>query len=56
VEAPGRDIDLGTDRLLGEANRLVTSGFRAGAESLVSALHGAAGGGDDCALALIWRI
>lgn len=56
VEAPGRDIDLGTDRLLGEANRLVTSGFRAGADSLVSALHGAAGGGDDCALALIWRI
>ncbi|MBO0788053.1 MAG: serine/threonine-protein phosphatase [Actinobacteria bacterium] len=56
VEAPGRDIDLGTDRLLGEANRLVTSGFRAGADSLVSALHGAGGSGDDCALALIWRI
>ena len=28
VEAPGRDIDVGTDRLLGEAERMLTSGFR----------------------------
>jgi serine phosphatase RsbU (regulator of sigma subunit) len=55
VEAPGRDIDYGTDRLLGEADRLVTSGFREGAGDLVRVLAAAVGGGDDCALALIWR-
>jgi hypothetical protein len=55
VEAPGRDIDYGTDRLLGEADRLVTTGFRAGAGDLVRVLAAAVGGGDDCALALIWR-
>jgi len=55
VEAPGRDIDYGTDRLLGEADRLVVSGFRAGAADLVRVMQNAAGGGDDCALALIWR-
>ena len=56
VEAPGRDIDYGTDRLLGEADRLVVSGFRAGAADLVRAMQaGTGGGGDDCALALIWR-
>ncbi len=54
VEARGRDIDYGTDRLLGEADRLVTSGFRAGAADLVRVMQ-AGGGGDDCALALIWR-
>jgi Stage II sporulation protein E (SpoIIE) len=55
VEAPGRDIDYGTDRLLGEADRLVATGFRAGAADLVRAMQSGAGGGDDCALALIWR-
>jgi serine phosphatase RsbU (regulator of sigma subunit) len=55
VEAPGRDIDYGTDRLLGEADRLVASGFQAGAADLVRVMQSAAGGGDDCALALIWR-
>jgi len=55
VEAPGRDIDYGTDRLLGEADRLVASGFREGAADLVRVMQGGAGGGDDCALALIWR-
>lgn len=54
VEAPGRDIDYGTDRLLGEADRLVASGFSAGAGDLVRAMQ-AGTGGDDCALALIWR-
>ncbi|HEY6275160.1 MAG TPA: PP2C family protein-serine/threonine phosphatase [Streptosporangiaceae bacterium] len=54
VEARDRDIDYGTDRLLGEAGRLVTSGFRAGAVDLVRAMQ-AGGVGDDCALALIWR-
>ena len=54
VEARGRDIDYGTDRLLGEAERMVASGFRTGAADLVRAMQ-AGGGGDDCALALIWR-
>jgi hypothetical protein len=55
VEVPGRDIDVGTDRLLGEANRLVTAGFRKGAPDLVRAITAGTGGTDDCALALIWR-
>jgi hypothetical protein len=55
VEAPGRDIDYGTDQLLGEADRLVVSGFRAGAANLVRAMQAGAGGSDDCALAIIWR-
>lgn len=55
VEVPGRDIDVGTDRLLGEANRLVTTGFRAGAGELVRAMPSGPGSRDDCALALIWR-
>jgi Stage II sporulation protein E (SpoIIE) len=55
VESPGRDIDAGTDRLLGEAERLVTTGFRAGAAALVTAMQREMGGADDCALVLIWR-
>jgi len=53
VEAPGRDIDAGIDRLLGEADRLVTSGFQRGAAELVRAMKTAHV--DDCALVLIWR-
>jgi Stage II sporulation protein E (SpoIIE) len=56
VEAPGRDLDTGTDRLLGEAERLLASGFRDGAPALVTALQRAGAGADDCALVLIWRI
>jgi Stage II sporulation protein E (SpoIIE) len=52
IEAPGRDIDAGIDRLLGAADQLVTSGFEAGAGKLVRAMHA---GADDCALVLIWR-
>jgi hypothetical protein len=52
VEIPGQDIDYGTDRLLGEADRLVVSGFRAGAADLVRVMQS---GSDDCALAIIWR-
>ena len=44
VEAPGRDIDAGTDRLLGEADRLVATGFRTGAGELVRAIQGRAAG------------
>jgi len=55
VEAPGRDIDAGIDKLLGEAERLVTRGFRSGAGDLVTALQRDVGSNDDCALVLIWR-
>jgi hypothetical protein len=56
VEVPGRDIDAGIDRLLGEADRLVTSGFGAGADRLVRTMQRSRGRvSDDCALALIWR-
>jgi tetrahydromethanopterin S-methyltransferase subunit F len=55
VEAPGRDIDVGTDRLLGEADRLMAVGFKAGAAELVRVVRASAGGSDDCALVLIWR-
>jgi hypothetical protein len=55
VESPGRDIDAGTDRLLGEAERMVAIGFKAGAPALVTAMQREIGGGDDCALVLIWR-
>ena len=55
VEAPGRDIDAGTDRLLGEAERMLTAGFRAGAPALVAAMQREIGSSDDCALVLLWR-
>jgi Stage II sporulation protein E (SpoIIE) len=55
VEAPGRDIDDGTDRLLGNAERMVASGFRTGALDLARVMSSGAGGNDDCALAVIWR-
>jgi Stage II sporulation protein E (SpoIIE) len=55
VEAPGQDIDYGTDRLLGEADRLVASKFRAGAADLVRVMQSGGRSGDDCALAIIWR-
>lgn len=53
IEQPGRDIDAGLDRLLGEAERLLPSGFREGARPLVNAMS--SGHNDDCALVLIWR-
>jgi hypothetical protein len=55
VEAPGRDIDAGIDRLLGEADRLIATGFGAGAAKLVQNMQSARRTSDDCALALIWR-
>jgi hypothetical protein len=55
VEAPGLDIDAGIDRLLGEADRLVTTGFGTGADALVRTMQGGAATSDDCALVLIWR-
>jgi hypothetical protein len=55
VEAPGRDIDAGTDRLLGEAEHMQSGGFKTGAQTLVANLQRAGAGSDDCALVLIWR-
>jgi|HubBroStandDraft_5_1064220.scaffolds.fasta_scaffold03358_7 hypothetical protein len=55
VEAPGRDIDAGIDRLLGEADHLIATGFRTGAARLVQNMQSAGRHSDDCALALIWR-
>lgn len=53
VEVPGRELAIGIDRLLGEAERLVTGGFRDGARRLVEATwtrHT-----DDRAVVMIWR-
>ena len=55
VEAPGRDIDDGIQRLLGEAERLVVAGFRTGAPDLVTTMQRTVGSGDDCAIVIIWR-
>ncbi|HEX8004234.1 MAG TPA: PP2C family protein-serine/threonine phosphatase [Mycobacteriales bacterium] len=53
VEVPGRDLELGIDKLLGEANRLVISTFRGGASRLIDAVAPTAT--DDRALTMIWR-
>ncbi len=54
VEVPGRDIEVGLDRLIGAAERLVPRGGFAGcAERLVDEV--APGALDDSALVLIWR-
>ena len=55
VELPGRDIDVGIDRLLGEADRLVADGFSGGVASLVQRMQNGARSTDDCAMVLIWR-
>ncbi len=54
VETPGRDLDLGIDRLMGEAERLVRrGGFSGGADRIVDALR--SDESDDRALVLVWR-
>lgn len=53
IEEPGLDLDAGIDRLLGEAEHLVTAGFEQGAEDMVTKLS--RGHNDDCALVVIWR-
>src|SRR6266571_3604563 len=55
VEAPGRDIDAGIDRLLGEADKLVAAGFGTGTGRLVRSMQAGTRSSDDCALVLIWR-
>jgi hypothetical protein len=53
VEVPGRDLEVGIDKLLGEAERLVPRGFTGGCEQLLSRV--AATEGDDRGVVLIWR-
>jgi hypothetical protein len=53
VEVPGRDLSVGIDKLLGEAERLVTRGFGGGGEILVNRVS--AGSSDDRGLVLLWR-
>jgi Stage II sporulation protein E (SpoIIE) len=53
VEVPGRDLDVGIDKLLGEAERLVPRGFEGGCAQLLRRV--AAGEGDDRGVVLIWR-
>ena len=57
VEVPGRDLSVGTDRLLGEAERLVASGFAGGADAIVARVSAASGGAtDDRGLVLVRRL
>jgi serine phosphatase RsbU (regulator of sigma subunit) len=53
VEVPGRDLSVGIDKLLGEAERLVPRGFAGGGEVLVNRVS--AGSADDRGLVLVWR-
>jgi hypothetical protein len=53
VEAPRRELTDGIDKLQGEAERLVTRGFRDGAVKLIDAV--ASSDDDDRALLLLWR-
>jgi stage II sporulation SpoE-like protein len=53
IEVAGRDIDLGVDKLLGEAERLLLVGFVGGAQRLVDVVG--ADASDDRAVVMIWR-
>ncbi len=54
VETPGRDLGLGIDRLVGQAESLVAAGgFAGGARRIVDATRD--GENDDRGLVLIWR-
>lgn len=54
VETPGRDVTLGIDRLMGEAERAAQhGGFRGAAARIVDATGAAES--DDRALVLLWR-
>lgn len=55
VEAPGRDIDVGIDRLLGAADRQFSGGFGVGCDALVKTLQEGTDRTDDCGMVLIWR-
>src|SRR5436305_14164006 len=53
VEVPGRDLAVGTDRLLGAAESLIPRGFDGGAGLLVDLVAPQAS--DDRAVVLLWR-
>ncbi|HET7531287.1 MAG TPA: PP2C family protein-serine/threonine phosphatase [Mycobacteriales bacterium] len=53
VEVPGRDLAVGTDRLLGAAENLIPRGFDGGAAMLIDRVAPAAT--DDRAVVLLWR-
>jgi Stage II sporulation protein E (SpoIIE) len=53
VEGPDRDFDVGIDKLMGEAERLVARGFAQGARRLVDSVPSS--DSDDRALVLLWR-
>jgi hypothetical protein len=53
IEMPGRDLAMGVDQMLGEANRLVVTTFDGGAGRLIDAVS--PDGSDDRALVLLWR-
>jgi hypothetical protein len=53
IEVPGRDLSLGIDKLVGEAERLIGQGFTGGAQRLLTAMQ--SGASDDRALLLLWR-
>jgi Stage II sporulation protein E (SpoIIE) len=53
IETRVRDLTVGIDRMLGEAERLVPEGFTGGATRICSAAL--AGRSDDRAVVLIWR-
>ncbi len=53
VEVPGRELSVGIDKLLGEAERLVPRGFEGGGTQLVERVAG--NSTDDRGLVLIWR-
>lgn len=53
VEARTSDLSVGIDRMLGQADLMVTRGFRGGAQRLVDLAR--AGETDDRACVLVWR-
>ena len=53
IETRTRDLHVGIDRMLGEAERLVSRGFAGGAARICAAAL--AGETDDRAVVLIWR-
>jgi Stage II sporulation protein E (SpoIIE) len=53
VEVPGRDLEVGIDKLLGAAERLIPRGFDGGALRLLQ--DAAPNASDDRALVLLWR-
>ena len=53
IESRTRDLNVGIDRMLGAAERLVSDGFAGGASRICAAAL--AGKTDDRAVVLIWR-